>query len=138
MYIEGTIAELGQNLKDKTFLALEAVRYFSKEFKKYVSLDPQTVEVLKLAHDNYKVGVISNLTFSECSWELLEEFGLKQFLDIVVVSGDVNLRKPHPQIFKMALRYLGVNPEKAVFVGRYFRNRCYGVKKCGIDFSAYK
>jgi putative hydrolase of the HAD superfamily len=132
VYIEGTIAELGQNLKDKTFLAIEAVNHFIEEFKKYVSLDPQTFEVLKLIHKKYKVGVVSNLTFSECSWELLEEFGLKQFLDIVVVSGDVNLRKPHPQIFKMALRYLGVEPARAVFVGDTLETDVMGSRNAGL------
>lgn len=39
MYIEGTLTELGVNLKDKTFLAIESVNEFSREFKKYVKLE---------------------------------------------------------------------------------------------------
>jgi putative hydrolase of the HAD superfamily len=131
-YIEGTLTELGVNLKDKTFLAIESVNEFSKEFKKYVKLDPQTVEVLKLVHIDHKVGLISNLTFSECAWELLEEYELKQFLDVIVVSGDVNLRKPHPQIFNMALRYLGVKPSNAMFVGDTLETDVLGSKNAGM------
>jgi|GEM_PF-276582 haloacid dehalogenase superfamily, subfamily IA, variant 3 with third motif having DD or ED/haloacid dehalogenase superfamily, subfamily IA, variant 1 with third motif having Dx(3-4)D or Dx(3-4)E len=131
-YIEGTITELGQNLKDKTFLAIEAVNAFSEEFKKYITLDPQAFEVLKNVHKDRKVGLISNLTVSECAWELLEEYGLKQFFDVIVVSGDVNLRKPHPQIFNMALRFLEVEPSQAVFVGDTPETDVLGSMKAGM------
>jgi putative hydrolase of the HAD superfamily len=132
VYIEGTINELGQNLKDKTFLALEAVNKFSEEFKKYITVDEQAVEVLELIRENYKVGLISNLSFSECAWDLIEEFRLKQLFDVIVVSGDVNMRKPHPQIFNMTLKYLGVKTDRAMFVGDTLETDVLGSKKVGM------
>jgi HAD superfamily hydrolase (TIGR01549 family) len=132
VYIERTINRLNPKLKDKTFLAIEAVNEFSKEFKNHLKIDPQSFEVLKLIRRNYKTGVISNLSFSECAWDLLEEYKLKQFLDVIVVSGDVNLRKPHPQIFKMALKFLNIKPSKALFVGDTLETDIAGSKRAGM------
>jgi len=132
VYIEETINLLDKNLKNKTFLALEAVNEFSKEFKKYLALDPQAFETLKLAHETHKVGLISNLAFSECAWELLDNYDLMQFLDVIVVSGDVNLRKPHSQIFGMTLRYLNVKPQKAIFVGDTLETDIVGANSAGM------
>ncbi|MCW3999858.1 MAG: HAD family hydrolase [Candidatus Bathyarchaeota archaeon] len=131
-YIERTIAELGRKLKDQTFLAIDAANEFSKEFKKHITVDPQALEVLSLIHRSHKVGVISNLSFSECAWELLEEHHLIEFLDLTVVSGDINLRKPHPHIFNMALRYLGVEASDAVFVGDNLETDVLGSKRAGL------
>ncbi|MGD6809232.1 MAG: HAD family hydrolase [Candidatus Bathyarchaeia archaeon] len=132
VYIEDTINELNHDLKDKTFLALEAVNKFSEEFKKYITLDTQALEVLESIHENHKIGLISNLSFSECAWDLLDKFSLKQFLDVIIVSGDVNLRKPHPQIFNMGLRYLGVKPSRTVFVGDTLETDIVGSKNVGM------
>jgi len=131
-YIEVTLTMLRPNLKGKTFLALESVNEFSKEFKKHIKIDPQTLDALRLIHRGHKVGLISNLSFSECAWDLLEEFDLKQFFDVIIVSGDVNLRKPHPQIFNMALRYLGIKPSRAVFVGDTLETDVLGSKNAGM------
>jgi putative hydrolase of the HAD superfamily len=132
VYLERTVAELGLKLKEKEYLVSEAVNEFSKEFKTHITVDPQAFEVLALAHKKYKTGVISNLSFSECAWELLEEFGLKQFLDVIIVSGDVNFRKPHPQIFNMALSYLGVHASKVLFVGDTLETDVIGSKNAGM------
>ena len=72
------------------------------------------------------------MTFSEFAWELLERFELKKYLDLIIVSGDINLRKPHPQIFGMALQYLGVQSAKAVFVGDTLETDIVGARIAGL------
>jgi putative hydrolase of the HAD superfamily len=47
----------------------------------------------------------------------LERMGVAQRLDAAVFSSEVGKRKPHPAIFERALAELGVDPERAVFVG---------------------
>ncbi len=130
VYFERTVAELGAKIQE--YWILEAVDVFSREFKRHVKVDPQAVEVLGMLHGNYKIGVISNLSFSECVWEILQVSELKRFIDITVVSGDVNLRKPHPQIFNLALKYLGVKPSRAMFVGDTLETDVVGSKNIGM------
>ncbi len=65
-----------------------------------------------------KLGLVSNAF--DPGWLLhrdLEQMGLAQRLDFSVFSSEVGLRKPHPAIFERALEALGVEPERALFVG---------------------
>ena len=131
-YVERTLADLGVKLKGQTHLIIQAADKFSKEFARHVSLDSKAQEVLEFFHGKCKIAVISNLTFSECAWEILELYGLKKYLDLIVVSGDINLRKPHPQIFDMSLRYLGVKPSKALFIGDTLETDIMGSRNAGL------
>ncbi len=49
------------------------------------------------------------------------------------MSGDINLKKPHPEIFNMALRYLGVKPAEAVFVGDTLEPDVAGSRNAGMN-----
>ena len=48
---------------------------------------------------------------------LLEEQGLAERVDTIVLSSEHGKRKPHAAIFEAALAELGVPPERALFVG---------------------
>lgn len=65
-----------------------------------------------------KLGLVSNAF--DPGWLLhrdLEQMGLAERLDFSVFSSEVGTRKPHPAIFERALGALGVEPERALFVG---------------------
>jgi putative hydrolase of the HAD superfamily len=65
-----------------------------------------------------KLGLVSNAF--DPGWLLhrdLEQMGLAERLDFSVFSSELGLRKPHPAIFERALGELGVEPERAIFVG---------------------
>jgi putative hydrolase of the HAD superfamily len=47
----------------------------------------------------------------------LDQMGLAERLDAAVFSSEVGRRKPDPLIFETALERLGVEPERALFVG---------------------
>ncbi len=74
----------------------------------------QAVSVLK--SNDYRLGVVTNgpSPFQENN---LEALGLTQFFDTVVVSDAVNVRKPDPEIFKVACSNISVDTEHCVFVG---------------------
>lgn len=132
VYVDRTLADLGAKLKAQNHLVLQAVDEFSSEFMHHISVDPDALEVLKYLHKRCKTAVISNLTFSESAWKILEYFELTKYLDLIVVSGDVNMRKPHPQIFNMSLRYLGIKPSQALFVGDTLETDVLGAKNVGL------
>jgi putative hydrolase of the HAD superfamily len=65
-----------------------------------------------------KTGLVSNAF--DPPWLLhrdLEQMGLAERLDAVVFSCEVGRRKPDSLIFETALQRLGVEPERALFVG---------------------
>jgi putative hydrolase of the HAD superfamily len=78
------------------------------------------------------MGVVSNFAIPECVERLLERQGLTKLFDVVIVSGAVNRRKPHPEIYQKALRKLGVTAEETVFVGDTVDADVQGAKAAGM------
>jgi putative hydrolase of the HAD superfamily len=78
-----------------------------------VRLEEEMLDAIRSARTaGLKTGMLSN------SWgvgyyprDLLDEI-----FDEVVISGEVGLRKPDPEIFALTARRLGVEPERCVFV----------------------
>ncbi|NWG10729.1 HAD family hydrolase [Candidatus Bathyarchaeota archaeon] len=115
--ISQTLNRLGYNYSASSKVAAEATDAFAKEFACYVCLDDDTLDVLQKLHGKYRLGMVSNFAIPDCVRNLLDKFDLKKFFAIIVISGDINRRKPSPEIFQRALRKLKVCPSEAVFVG---------------------
>jgi putative hydrolase of the HAD superfamily len=80
-----------------------------------------------------KTGLVSNAF--DPGWLLrndLERMGLAERLDTAVFSSEVGKRKPHPAIFEAALERLGVEPERALFVGDRSFEDVRGGKEAGM------
>jgi 2-haloalkanoic acid dehalogenase type II len=97
------------------------------------TLYPEVREVLlKLQRRGIKVGLISNAYEEEISL-VLEKAKLENAtFDTIVGVDTVQCMKPHPDIFKCALRKLSVWPEEAMFVGDQLEADYKGAKKVGI------
>jgi HAD superfamily hydrolase (TIGR01549 family) len=105
---------------------------FADEFMRYVSVDDDASCVLRELKKKYKLGLISNFGIPECGHKLLENFGLRKFFDMIIISAEVNQRKPSPEIFKKALLGLNVDASEAVFVGDMLELDVKGPKSIGI------
>jgi HAD superfamily hydrolase (TIGR01549 family) len=127
-----TLQKLGYNYNVSEPIIAEATESFAQEFTRYVSLDGDAVSTLQRLHGKYKLGIISNFAIPECVWKLLEKFNLKRFFDIVVISAEVNKRKPSPEIFQRALKGLNVASSEAVFVGDTPSMDVEGAKRAGM------
>jgi putative hydrolase of the HAD superfamily len=80
-----------------------------------------------------KLGLVSNAF--DPGWLLhrdLEQMGLAERLDFSVFSSEVGVRKPDPRIFKCALEALGVEPERALFVGDRLYEDIRGAAELGM------
>lgn len=76
--------------------------------------DSRMIRAVARARENgIKTGLLSN------SWGNRDSYEFEHFdtlFDAVVISGEVGLRKPDPEIYALAARDLGVLPEQCVFV----------------------
>jgi putative hydrolase of the HAD superfamily len=80
-----------------------------------------------------RIGLVSNAF--DPGWLLrndLERMGLSDRIDAAVFSSDLGKRKPHPAIFEAALRELGVEPARALFVGDRRFEDIRGAKEVGM------
>ena len=65
----------------------------------------------------YRLGVVSNTHDPAMVPELLDELGVLDELDVVVLSIDHGHRKPHPSIYAAAIDAFGCPPSRMAFVG---------------------
>jgi putative hydrolase of the HAD superfamily len=126
------LGEFGVELDDE-----ELGRYLEAE---HVAWDParrlaaHTHALLEtLRERGLKLGLVSNAF--DPGWLLhrdLEQMGLAERLDFSVFSSEVGTRKPHPAIFERALEALGVEPERALFVGDRLYEDVRGASEVGM------
>ncbi|MGH2994485.1 MAG: HAD family hydrolase [Solirubrobacterales bacterium] len=74
-----------------------------------------------------RTGLISN------SWgtSIYDPGALEGMFDAVVISGDVGLHKPQPEIYRLAAERLGVDPDECVFVDD-LRENVRGAEEVGM------
>lgn len=67
------------------------------------------------ASGNYKIYALTN--WSAEKWDMaLELFPFFHFFDGVVVSGQVKMRKPFPEIYNLIIDKFSINPENTIFI----------------------
>ena len=91
------------------------------------------LEVIKTLHARgYKLGIISNLIGENEVPDWLEEDGLDQYFDTVILSSVCHLRKPGSEIYKIACEAMGVAPEECVSVADNVKRDVTVAKEAGI------
>jgi len=116
--ISETLKRLGYEYDPSDPVVSGAAEAYCEEFIRHIHPDEDAYHVLRRLRENgYKIGVVSNFAIPECARKLISLHGLKDFLDVIVISAEINRRKPSPEIFKFALESLGVNGVNAIFIG---------------------
>ena len=85
----------------------------------------------RLARDGYSMALVSNAPSDTA--KVVEALGLKRYLQHVVISGIVGYSKPHPEIFRIALRLAGIEPSQAIHVGDLYESDVVGARNAGIQ-----
>ncbi len=90
-------------------------------------------EGTEAARHLYRLGIIANqptwIRASMRDWGLLDYFEP----DCAVISDEVGMSKPHPEIFQFALAQAGVEPEDAVMVGNDYTHDIEPAKRLGMS-----
>jgi putative hydrolase of the HAD superfamily len=85
----------------------------------------------RLAGDGYSLGLISNAPAD--TRKAVEALGLTKYLSTVVISGVVGYTKPHPEIFRIALREAGVEAGEAMHIGDLYEADIVGARNAGME-----
>lgn len=99
-----------------------------------VTLYDDTVTVLEtLRRQAYKIGLITNSMMPMWMRDIeLRTYGILDYFDVRLTSGDIGYMKPHPAIYERALAQLDVQPQQAVFVGDRPANDIAGANAVGL------
>ena len=86
-----------------------------KSFEETFYIYPEIISfVQKLKTQGIKTAVLSNTIKPHV--EIIKKHRGYEYFDIVILSCEVNLRKPEIEIYLLTIKLLGVKPEECVFI----------------------
>jgi HAD superfamily hydrolase (TIGR01509 family) len=116
-----------------------ALEYFKTidfgPFNGYLTCEPGLVSFLKLAKKHFQTALATNRTVS--TLELLNEFNLREYFDLVVSASDVQNPKPHPEIMERIFETFRVLPAQVLYIGDSRVDEALALAT-GVHFVAYK
>jgi len=132
-WISSALETLGYTVPpDDTRIARAVEEYFSP-FYQCCQLIPGTTEMLGTIKGQYPIGLLSNFTHAPAAMKIIDRAGLTPFFDVVVISGEVGYRKPHPLIFRRLIDQLGVQKNQILFVGDDSDADIIGAQQAGLQ-----
>lgn len=116
-----------------------AFAYFQKidfrPFNGYLRQEPGLIEFLELAKKQFRTALATNRTVS--TLELLRQYDLSKYFDLVVCASDVRNPKPHPEIMERIFAAFGASPGQVLYVGDSRVDEAFA-RATGVVFVGYK
>jgi epoxide hydrolase-like predicted phosphatase len=103
--------ELAARLRTHDGGAVEADGLLTRMFAGFDHQPPMARAVRKAKTSGLSTALLSNSWGNEYPRE-----GWEEMFDVVVISGEVGMRKPEPEIFRLTAQRLGLPPSQCVFV----------------------
>ncbi len=98
-------------------LAVELNRIWRNADRAYEILPDAGETILALFRAGFRLGVVSNTTSSLEAPNLLNELGVSGCIDAIILSCQVGIRKPRPEILLAACQRMGVEPGVCAYIG---------------------
>ena len=96
------------------------------------ALRPRVAEMLEgLKGLGLKLGIISNTAALYQVFDILKEYGIRDYFQDVTLSSVTGMRKPATDIFTVAMCQLQSRPEECVYVGDTISRDIIGPKRAG-------
>ncbi|UCH50829.1 MAG: HAD-IA family hydrolase, partial [Chloroflexota bacterium] len=110
--------------------AVKVADFYTQERRISYRLFPEVEDVLKIFHERFAIGVITNGTNTQR--EKIENTSLGNYIDLVIISGEVGVGKPEAEIFTKALSSINTKPKEAIYVGDSLELDIAGAKNAGL------
>jgi len=95
-------------------------------------LFPDTVNVLEVLRDSYRLGVVTNTSSEKVTKKILRRLDLNRYFECIVTSAELGVRKPYPGIFLYALREMRLRADETVFIGDSFKHDIIGSRQANM------
>ncbi len=115
-----------------TLVAEETVIHNSSGIAITADVIHGTLEVLTaIRKGGYRIAMIANGD-SAGARNIIETTVLQDYFDAIIISEEVGIEKPYPEIFKTTLARLGIKAENAVMVGNRIDADIVGANRSGM------
>ncbi len=94
-------------------------------------------DVLLKLKKKFKLGLLTNAYDSPEQRKRICASGLHQYFDEILVSCEVGVYKPDPDVFLNLLKKLDVLPEKAVYIGDSIKHDVVGANSAGMKSALF-
>ena len=145
LYLDHFLFPLCQQMGITTDMAPKRLREMAKKMaddyvyltNTYCRLMTDAEEVVRYLAGKYPLTVVSN-GFIECQHYKMEHTGLLPYFKHIVLSEEVNIQKPNPQIFEEAIEMNrteipGLQKSEVIMIGDSYTSDIAGAKAAGID-----
>lgn len=105
--------------------------WFQNQWKYAVLFDDALPTLKALKEQGYLLGLVTNGSSFGQNMKV-KKTGIGPYMDVVAVSGDIQIQKPDPGIFRYAAEKLGVKCEECVFVGDMYHRDIIGAYNVGM------
>lgn len=131
LYVDELFSNLENLVENPYFKAFKEIRdQFGLEInpeevaEEYISVELNATELngnlfdfLKIMSKNHKIGILTNGA-TEVQAKKIDRHGISDFVDEVIISNDVGVRKPNEAIFELAKKNL--DSEEHIYIGDTF------------------
>jgi HAD superfamily hydrolase (TIGR01549 family) len=88
-------------------------------------------DAVRAASQRFKLGLLTNGP-ADIQRLKIEQSGLAEYFDAVVISGEAGVGKPNPEAFSRIVDALGATVEETVMVGDSWQRDVQGARRTGI------
>ncbi len=99
-------------------------------------LNPEILALVAKLRKTYKTGLLSNAHY-EFLEPVIAKTHLNELFDTIVISSEVGMIKPQPEIYQYIVKQLGVKPSETVHIDDIVRH-VEGAKRAGLQAILYK
>lgn len=118
---------------DNKALAEELEQNFLDEVLNYNELVEGTLDLLEyLSNKQYTLHILSN-GFQEVTNRKAELSGIKNYFDTITSADELNIRKPHPEIYAYALQKANAKRQESIMIGDDWIADAVGASDFGIQ-----
>ena len=117
---------------DDNATAVQIGDYYIDHSPQQTALLPHTIETLDYLKNKYELHIITN-GFEEVQLIKLSKSGIMDYFNQLVFSEKVGVKKPHPLIFKKAIKNANAHISNSIMIGDDYYADIYGATRAGMD-----
>ena len=88
--------------------------------------------MLSRLKESHFLGLLSNFTHPPAARKIIQQAGLTGFFHVVLISGDLGYRKPHPAVFDRLAEQLNVKKNQILYIGDDPEADVIGAQQAGL------